>query len=71
MILYSVLLDNFPDLAATVVRLLAAHCQAIGTRRRTRALTPWVQAMLMLRFFRDATRIKALACDNTVALSTA
>ena len=71
MISYSATLDVSSDLAATVARLLATHRRAIGTRARTRALTPWAQAVLLLRFFRDATRIKALARDNAIALATA
>ena len=71
MISYCATLDVSRDLATTVARLLAAHRRAIGTRRRTRALTPWAQAVLVLRFFRDAARIAPLARDNAVALATA
>lgn len=75
MISYRATLDVSPDLAATLARLLAAHRWAIGTRARTRArtraLTPWAQAVLLLRFFCDATAIAALARDNAIALATA
>lgn len=71
MISYCATLDVSKDLATMVARLLIAHRRAIGTRRRTRTLTPWAQAVLLLRFFRDATAIAALARDNHIALATA
>ena len=71
MISYCATLDVSRDLATTVARLLVAHHRAIGTRRRIRALTPWAQAVVVLRFFRDATVIEALARDNSIALPTA
>lgn len=47
-------------------RKLTAHRRAIGTRR----LTPWVQAVYVLRFLIDDTRIKQLAADNALPKTT-
>lgn len=52
-------------------RRLAAHRRAIGTRKGTRRLTPWVQAIYTLRFLIDGSRIKQLAVDNALPKSTA
>jgi hypothetical protein len=41
------------------------------TRRGTRALGPFRQAVLVLRWFLDATRVRQLAEDNRIAVSTA
>lgn len=71
MISYSATLDVSTDLAVVVSRLLRGHRSTIGTRRGTRALTPWAQGVLVLRWFRDATRIAALARDAKIALATA
>lgn len=50
---------------------LAAHRRAIGTRTGTRALGPFKQAVLVLRWFVDGTRIRQLATDNQIGKSTA
>lgn len=71
MISYPATLDVSRDSAAAMARLLAAHRRAIGTRRRTRALTCWAQVVVVLRFMRDATAIAALARDARIALPTA
>ncbi|GAA3561581.1 IS5-like element IS470 family transposase [Amycolatopsis ultiminotia] len=42
-----------------------------GTRKGTRALGTYTQAVLVLRWFLDDTRVSALARDNGIALSTA
>ena len=42
-----------------------------GTRANTRALTTFHHAVLILRWFLDATRITQLAGDNTISRSTA
>jgi hypothetical protein len=54
-----------------LARTLAAHRRAIGTRRRTRRLTPWSQAVFVLRFLIDGTRIAQLAADNHLPSTTA
>jgi hypothetical protein len=52
-------------------RRLAAHRRQIGTRKNTRRLTPWSQAVLVLRFLIDGTRITQLADDNALGRTTA
>jgi hypothetical protein len=42
-----------------------------GTRKGTRALGTYKQAVLILRWFLDDTRMKTLAADNGVSASTA
>jgi hypothetical protein len=51
--------------------IVAAHRRAIGTRKGTRALGPFKQAVLVLRWFVDDTRIRHLATDNRIGKSTA
>lgn len=52
--------------AATLTGRVATHRRSIGTRSGTRRLTPWSQAMLVLRFLIDGTRISRLAADNVL-----
>lgn len=52
-------------------RRLAAHRRGRGTRKGTRRLTPWSQAVLVLRFLIDGTRVSQLADDNALGLTTA
>ncbi|WP_239395863.1 transposase family protein [Frankia sp. CiP3] len=57
---------------STVLRLatlLIAERERRGTRKGTRALTPWAQAVLVLRWFRDGIRIKDLCDDNDISSS--
>jgi hypothetical protein len=57
---YRVMLDVPVHLVLFVARLLAAHRREIGTRRGTRALSTWRQAVFALAWFRDrpdATRL--------------
>jgi len=49
---------------------LAAHRRAIGTRNGTRRLTPWAQAVLVLRWMIDGERVKQLRIDNALPSST-
>ena len=42
-----------------------------STRTGTRALSPFNQAVLILRWFLDDTRVAQLACDNAIGKSTA
>src|SRR4051794_37598983 len=42
-----------------------------GTRKGTRALSTYKQAVLVLRWFLDDTRMVALARDNAISRSTA
>lgn len=52
-------------------RRLSAHRRSIGTRKGTRRLTPWSQAVFVLRFLIDGTRIAGLAADNFLPSTTA
>jgi hypothetical protein len=52
-IAYRAMLDVPRELVGYVSRLLAAHRRALGTRRGTRKLTPWRQAVFGLVWFRN------------------
>jgi hypothetical protein len=51
--------------------LLHAERVRRGTRADRRSLTPFNQAVLVLRWFLDGTRIRQLALDNAIGKSTA
>src|SRR4051794_18143913 len=51
--------------------LLAAERRRRGTRRGRRALGCYRQAVLLLRWFLDGTRLARLAIDNAISTSTA
>jgi hypothetical protein len=53
-----------------LTRLLAAERVRRGTRAGTRALPARDQAILVLRWFLDATRMRQLAGDNQISVST-
>ncbi|WP_322754488.1 transposase family protein [Frankia sp. Cas3] len=56
----------------TVVRLavlLVAERKRKGTREGTRKLSPWEQAVFVLRWFCDGTRVKQLCDDHKVSKS--
>ncbi|UOE21495.1 hypothetical protein NI17_010540 [Thermobifida halotolerans] len=54
-----------------MARLLAAHRRALGTPRRSRALTPVRQALLVLCWFRGGSLVTAPARDHAVSRATA
>ncbi len=54
-----------------LAQLLAAQRLERRTRAGRRALGPWPHAVLVLRWFLDATRVAQLAVDNGIGLSTA
>jgi hypothetical protein len=54
-----------------VSRWLAAHRRAHDQRPRQRAATPYVQAVLVLRWFKDAPDPRPLARDARVSTATA
>ena len=54
-----------------LARLLQQHRAEIGTRRDTRALGAFGQAVLVLRWFADNTRVRQLAADNRISKSIA
>jgi hypothetical protein len=71
MITYPATLPVADHVVQHVSELLAVYRRRIGTRRGRRALTPHQQAILVLRWFVDATRLTQLARDHRVSLSTA
>jgi hypothetical protein len=54
-----------------VARLLNAERARRGTRAGTRAMGCFKQAILVLRWFLDGTRLRQLAADNGIGKSTA
>lgn len=57
--------------AAYLSGLLDAERRRRRTRHGRRALGPWRHAVLVLRWFLDATRVAQLAADNQISSSTA
>ena len=53
-----------------LAKLIGEHCERTGTRRGTRALGPFRQAVLALRWLLDATRVRRLAADNRIGAIT-
>jgi hypothetical protein len=70
-ITYRATLPIAPDVVAHLATLLAVERGRRGTRRGRRALSCGRQAVLVLRWFLDATRLAQLADDHQVSLSTA
>lgn len=70
MVTYLATLDVPRHVVEYVARLLAAHRKTLGTRRRTRALGPFRQAVMALRWFRDGGCIHCLARDAGVSQAT-
>lgn len=71
MITYSATLDVPRELAWYLARLLREQRWWRGTRRGRRALSCYRQAVLVLRWFLDGTRVSRLARDNRISLRTA
>ena len=71
MLSYRVMLDVPLQLAVFVARLLAAYRREIGTRRGTRALTCWKQAVFVLAWFRDRPDIPRLGNGFGISQATA
>lgn len=68
---YEAVLDVSHDSVLFLSALLHAERVRRGTRKDTRALGTYKQAVLVLRWFLDDTRMSALARDNAISLSTA
>jgi len=68
---YRATLDVPAATAAQVSRWLAAHRRANDRAPWQRAATPLVQAVMVLRWFKDGTEIPILARDGGVSLATA
>lgn len=67
---YTAVLDMRQETVLFASSLLHAERRRRGTRRGRRALGCFAQAVLVLRWFLDGTRIKQLACDNGIAVMT-
>lgn len=70
MITYRASLDVPAETASQVARWLAAHRKAHDVRPWQRAATPFVQAVMVLRWFKEATDIRILARDAQVSIAT-
>src|SRR5947209_14530152 len=67
---YSCVLQVRPSTVMFLARLLLERREAIGTRTGRRALPPWSQAVLVLRWLLDGTRVKQLAADHAIGICT-
>jgi hypothetical protein len=70
-VIYTAVLPVSEQTVLFVSRLLAAERCRRGTRGRRRALGCYRQAVLVLRWFLDGTRLAQLAADNRIGRSTA
>ena len=68
---YTAVLDVSEDSVLFLSGLLHAERVRVGTRKDTRALSTYRQAVLALRWLFDDTRLSQLARDNNIGLSTA
>jgi hypothetical protein len=68
---YRVTLDVPVQLVLFVSRLLAERRREVGTRRGTRALTCWKQAVFVLAWFRDRPDIRRLGQGFGISQATA
>jgi DDE superfamily endonuclease len=67
---YSAALDMRRETVLFVSGLLHAERRRRGTRKGRRALGCFAQAVLVLRWFIDGTRIRQLAADNGISVKT-
>jgi hypothetical protein len=70
-ITYRATLDVPAQTLATVSRWLAVHRRAYNVRPWQRAPPPYVQAIMVLRWFKEATDLRILARDARVSIATA
>ena len=68
---YTAVLPVAEETVSFVSGLLAAERRRRGTRGRRRALGSYRQAVLVLRWFLDGTRLAQLAADHRIGRSTA
>lgn len=68
---YTAVLDVTEDTVFFLARLLWLRRRELGTRRTRRSLGCYRQAVLVIRWFLDGTRIAQLAVDNGIGGSTA
>jgi hypothetical protein len=70
-ITYTAVLDVRRATAEHLAKLLRGHREQLGTRKGTRALGVFKQAVLVLRWFVDGTRLVQLARHNGISVPTA
>jgi hypothetical protein len=70
LVTYTATLDVPRHIVDFLARLLAAHRRRIGTPRGSRALGPFRQALLVLRWFRERGCVHCLARDAGVSQAT-
>lgn len=70
-ITHTAVLNVHRETAESLARLLREHRDRLGTRENTRSLGVFKQAVLVLRWFIDGTRLSQLARDNGISLPTA
>ena len=68
---YTAVLEFSEDSVLFLSALLHAERVRRGTRKGRRALSTYKQAVLVLRWFLEDARVRALARDNAIAVSTA
>ena len=71
MIAYPAMLDVPRELVLVVARLLRAERRSRGTRKGSRALTCWFQALLGLAWFRSRAEIALVGAGFGVSRATA
>ena len=71
MITYRATLDVPAETARQVAQWLAAHRKAHDIRPWQRAATPFAQAIMVLRWFKENTDMRILARDAGVSIATA
>jgi hypothetical protein len=69
-ITYRASLDVPAETVRQVARWLSAHRKVHDVRPWQRAATPFVQAVMVLRWFREATDLRVLATDAQVSIAT-
>ena len=69
-ITFSCVLEARRETVYSLAKLIHERRERAGTRRGTRAPGPYRQAVLVLRWFLDATRVRQLAADNRIGKST-
>ena len=67
---YTAVLDAREDTVSVLARLLMLRRIELGTRKGRRALGCYRQAVLVIRWFLDGTRVAQLAVDNGIGKST-
>lgn len=70
MVTYRAMLDVPRPVVEYLARLLAAHRRQLRTPKGARALGPFQQAILILRWFRDRSWVHCLARDAGVSQAT-